>query len=597
MKAAMHHRGPDDRGHLSVDSVSLGMTRLAIFDPANGHQPISTSDGRYSLVFNGAIYNHRELRAELTSLGAHFQTHCDTEVLLHAWATWREGCLGRLRGMFAFAIWDNRTKCLHLARDPLGIKPLYLSEQNGNLLFASELNALRASGHFDDEIDPASIDAFLRNLAVPAPQTIYRHARILNPGERAEWHEGVLKIERYWKIPAPAQKQQLTSEEFTQQLRAQLEDSISMHRVADVPVGAFLSGGLDSAVIVGLMAQQSSRPLKTFSIGFEEAAYSEAAVAAETAKHFHTDHHPVTLSGIQAAEKIPAFIDALDQPTGDGFNTFVVSESAKSGGVTAALSGLGGDELFGGYPQFLQTPRISEVLPMWRVLPTAIRNSICRRLAHGSTRSRRIADVLLHARDLHDAADRQRMVLSDDARAELLVNPARASTHPAHQHLRSITGHATAQEIISAWELSTYMSDVLLRDSDIFSMRASLELRVPFVDRVLVEWLGQQSSHLRYDPKLPKGAVVTAVKDILPPNLLTRKKRGFTLPFPQWMRGPLKPFIEDTLTADSIQQTPHLNAAKVQQRWQQFRDGGDDKDWSRVWSIVVLTAFLNRSHS
>jgi asparagine synthase (glutamine-hydrolysing) len=597
MQNAMLHRGPDEGGRTTCGSLTLGMRRLAIFDPKNGHQPMRTSDGRYELVFNGAIYNHRQLQQELIGLGHEFKTECDTEVLLEAWSHWGQASLSRLRGMFAFAVWDHTRQSLHLVRDPLGIKPLYYSEQGGNLLFASELNAIRASDYFDATIDPTSVDAFLRNLAVPVPRTIYRHAQSLRPAEIAEWREGRLKIESYWNFPAASEKHACSAPDFTAGLREQLNESIAMHRLADVPVGAFLSGGLDSAVIVGLISQSSSTRLKTFSIGFEESAFSEAAAAAETAKHFGTDHQAITLTGKEAADKLPSFLAALDQPTGDGFNTFVVAQAARAGGVAAALSGLGGDELFGGYPQFRHTPQIARWLPFWLTLPQGLRGSICNRLGRGSTRSRRLADILRQARDLHDVADRQRQVLSDDARAQILTHPSVPEVHPAQAELREALMGNSPAEVVSAWELRTYMSDVLLRDSDVFSMRASLELRVPFVDRPLLEWLWQNPSAHRFDPRHPKGALVSAVADILPPGLMNRRKQGFSFPFAQWMRGPLLPFIEDTLTSTSIGQSGLLNPTKVQSYWHRFRDGADDKEWSRVWSLTVFIAFLNQRTS
>jgi asparagine synthase (glutamine-hydrolysing) len=593
----MLHRGPDDGGMTTSGSLTMGMRRLAIFDPAHGAQPMRTPDERFQIVFNGAIFNHRELRHELESVGVSFSTHCDTEVLLKAWAQWGELVLPRLRGMFAFAIWDSREERLVIARDPLGVKPLYFSERGGALLFASELNALRASGHFDAEFDPIAIDDYLRNLGVPVPRTLYRHAQSLRPGELAVWQEGTLAIRRYWQLPQTHPERIADRVEFVAALRAQLDQSIAAHRLADVPVGAFLSGGLDSAVVVGLMSRGSSERLKTFSIGFEETSYSEAVAAQETAEHFGTDHHAITLTGREAAEKLPAFIDSLDQPTGDGINTFVISQAARQGGVTVALSGLGGDELFGGYPLFKQSPQIARWLPWWRQLPKSLRSTICRRLDQGSTRARRLADVIRNSHDLHDVADRQRQVLSDDARRKLLLHPIEPHLHPAHAGLREITENSTPEEIVSAWELNTYMADVLLRDSDVFSMRASLELRVPFVDRPLIEWLWQQNSAFRFDQQTPKGTLVAAVADILPPGLMNRRKQGFTLPFPQWMKGPLSPFLAETLSTESVARTGYLNPIEVGAYWRNFRDGTDDKDWSRVWSLAVLVAFLNRANT
>jgi asparagine synthase (glutamine-hydrolysing) len=280
MCEAMLHRGPDDVGVFSSEVATLGMRRLAIFDPANGHQPINAQDGRYTLVFNGAIYNFRELRGELSTAGTNFKTQCDTEVLLAAYARWGEHCLNRLRGMFAFAVWDAQEQKLFLARDPFGIKPLYYAHANATLLFASELNAIIASGVVETKLDPAGLNAALSYLAVTAPRTIYKGMRSLRPGECATFQNGRFSVRSYWTFHNAANADIATCtspRKFRAELRAHLEDSIRAHSLADVPVGAFLSGGLDSSAIVALMQRAGGIRLKTFSIGFNEAAYTETA--------------------------------------------------------------------------------------------------------------------------------------------------------------------------------------------------------------------------------------------------------------------------------------------------------------------------------
>ena len=425
MCGAMVHRGPDDEGIVSCGDATLGMRRLAIFDPANGHQPMVTPDGRFTLIFNGAIYNFQALRRELAGAGHSFRTQCDTEVLLAAYAQWGERCLPRLQGMFAFAVWDEREKSLFVARDPFGIKPLYFRHENGGpLLFASELNALLASGAFTAEIDPPSVASYLAWLAVPAPRTIYRGVRSLRPGECAVWKNGQLAIRSHWTFGTIPRSQELctTREAFTAELRARLESTIRAHVVADVPVGAFLSGGLDSAVVVGLMTRIGGSRLKTFSITFPEAAFSEADAAAQTARHFGTDHHPVELTGSRLAGDLGGILDHLDQPTGDGINTYYASQAARAGGVTVALSGLGGDELFGGYPSFRDLPRLARWLPWWRSLPRFARERLVAQLRRGDTRRRKLADFLQHARNLPELAALQRRVFDGRTRRALL-NP------------------------------------------------------------------------------------------------------------------------------------------------------------------------------
>lgn len=596
MSAAMQHRGPDDEGSCSHGPVTLGMRRLAIFDPAHGRQPMSTPDGRFHLVFNGAIYNFRELRAELSAEGRVFRTHCDTEVLLAAHARWGDRCLSRLRGMFAFAVWDTREEKLFLARDPFGVKPLYFAQPTTGFVFASELRALLASGHVSGEIDPAAVSDSLAYLATPAPRTIYKNIRSLRPGECAEWHAGKLIIRSYWTFKDAARAEHAacaTREDFITELRRRLDDTIRAHSLADVPVGAFLSGGLDSSAIVGLMSRQSAGPLNTFSIGFQEADYCEATAAAATAAHFGTRHQTHILSGEQVARDIDTIIDTLDQPTGDAVNTYYVSHLARAGGVTAALSGLGGDEVFGGYPWFKTTPKLARFLPAWRVVPMALRRGILRQLEHGDARKQKLADLLAHAKSFQELASLQRRNFGEKARQSLLRDPGEFQPHQELSRLSAELEGATAFSSISAWELRTYMADVLLRDSDVVSMRHSLELRVPFVDRPLIEWYWHQHDRFKTGHH-PKSPLADALKDILPPGIGTRPKRGFTLPFACWMRGPLKPFLDETFSETSVQRSGFFNTALVRARWTAFLDGNDSREWSRVWSLAVLIAFINR---
>jgi asparagine synthase (glutamine-hydrolysing) len=602
MCAAMWHRGPDDGGSVTQGEATLGMRRLAIFDPAHGHQPMATADGRFHLVFNGAIYNHREIRAELESTGYAFKTHCDTEVLLAAFAYWGEACLERLRGMFAFAVWDTRAQSLFLARDAFGIKPLYVHHIGTRLLFASELNALLTSSAVSTEIDPQAMADYLAWFAVPPPRTIWRGIISLRPGECMTFHAGHIYVRSWWtfqKISAKA-KPCATREDFIRELRAQLEDTIRAHLLADVPVGAFLSGGLDSCVIVGLMQRAGSTRLKTFSIGFDESEFSEAAFAARAARHFGTEHHASVLTGAQIAADVEKILVSLDQPTGDGINTYYVSRAAHAGGITAALSGLGGDEFFGGYPSFRDIPRIARWLPWWRKLPAIMRNPVLGGLAGRGVRARKLADFLRHARSPNELASLQRRVFSDGAGRSLLhpdLHAALAGTSPHHPQLDTLTAELAGAgqfELISAWESRTYMADVLLRDSDVMSMRHSLELRVPFVDRPLFEWLWRQPAQFKDGQDRPKTALAEAAADVLPPETLLRKKQGFTLPFPVWMRRELRPFLDETFSPASVARSNLFAPGAVQDRWKNFLAGGDTREWSRVWSLAVLIAFVNR---
>jgi asparagine synthase (glutamine-hydrolysing) len=603
MCSAMIHRGPDDSGSATRGPATIGMRRLAIFDPVNGHQPMETQDGRYALVFNGAIYNFRILQVELESAGFVFRTRCDTEVLLAALVHWGEGALGRLRGMFAFALWDSAERTLFAARDPFGIKPLYYSQEGDRLVFASEITALLASGSIAPEISPASVADYLAWLSVPAPNTIYKGVLSLQPGECMRFHNGNLDVHAAWSIRSiPTDTAVCASrEEFVRELRVRLDDTIRAHVLADVPVGVFLSGGLDSAVVAGLMSKATGNALRTFSIGFEEDGFSEADDAEATARHLGAVHHTRILTGSEVASDIERLISACDQPTGDGVNTFYASQTAHEGGVKAALSGLGGDELFGGYPSFRTLPIMASRLPHWRRMPPLLRSIVTSALGLGGASAQKLNDILLSARDSHEIAALQRRVFSDPKRLSILSPDAAARIkglppfHPRLAAMRDEIGTDDLFSLASAWEMRTYMADVLLRDSDVMSMRHSLELRVPFVDRPLVEWLWRQPSRFRGDPRRPKSVLADATADILPRGLARRKKRGFTLPFPIWMRGDLRPFLEDIFSPASVERTGFFAREPVQSLWMDFVSGGDKRDWSRVWSLAVLIAFVNRA--
>ncbi len=601
MCARMTHRGPDDSGLVSLGDATLGMRRLAIFDPAHGRQPMSTADGRWHLVFNGAIYNFHALRAELAP-HHDFRTDCDTEVLLAAVARWGRDALPRLRGMFAFAAWDTHERTLLLARDSFGIKPLYFhATPSGALLFASELNALLFSGHTPAEIDPQAVSDYLAWLSVPAPRTIYRDIQSLRAGECAVWRDGQLTVTAYDRPldlfkPDSGITVTTTRGEFLSGLRSQLEDTVRAHIVADVPVGAFLSGGLDSTALVALMTKLGGTRLKTFSIGFDDPAYSETGEAAANARHLGTSHHASILTGARVADDLDHLIATLDQPTGDGLNTYYASQAARAGGVTVALSGLGADELFGGYPGFQNVPRLTRWLPLWRALPRSLRHALLSRWDSADTRHRKLADTLRHADSPAALALLQRRVFAESTRRSLFIPGAqtRYSRHPAEAALASDLPTADLFTITSAAEMRGYMADVLLRDSDVMSMAHSLELRTPFVDRPLVRWLAAQPAAFKHTPGHPKSALADSLRDLLPPELLTRKKRGFTPPFATWMRGPLKPFLENTFSTASIARSGIFDTPAVQSFWQRYLDGHDTREWSRVWSLAILIAFINR---
>jgi len=617
MCETMQHRGPDDEGRVVQQGAALGMRRLAIFDPAHGKQPMATADGRYWLVLNGAIVNHPELRRELTGLGHAFRSECDTEVLLAAYVQWGASCLRRLRGMFAFAVWDTHERGLFAARDALGIKPLYYARRpNGGLLFASELRALVASGQVPCEVDPAAVGEYLAWSAVPAPRTIYKGCAALLPGHALYCDRlGRVRTEPWWQFPESdssegsergrtgAKAGAAAREVFRAELRERLEEVARLYARSDVPLGAFLSGGLDSSACVALLRHSGAQCLKTFSIVFDEAGYSEESAAKVTANALGTEHHELRLSGTRLVADLPKILRCFDQPGGDGVNTYYASLAAKKGGVTVAVSGLGGDELFGGYPSFNDVPKLARWLPRWRMLPARLRQMVVGRLrARPDMRSRLLGDWLSTGRDIHELAAMRRRSFAEPQRLALLAPEAQRHAerlgplHPLIDSLPLELAGADDFQIISAWELRSYMSDILLRDSDTFSMAHSLELRVPLIDSRLVEWVWTQPSALKYDVRVTKWGLAEATRDLLPRDILERKKQGFSLPFPLWMRGPLRPFLEECFSAKSVGECPWLNSPVVRAMWEQFINGNDSRAWSRLWSLAMLITFCQRKN-
>lgn len=603
MCAAMAHRGPDDSGVAGLDGATLGMRRLSVFDPAHGHQPMVTPDGRHTIVFNGAIYNYRELTAELSALGWSFRTRCDTEVLLAAFAQWGPDCMPRLRGMYSFAVWDAVERSLFLARGPFGIKPLYYHwRSDGGLVFASELRALLASRALPVEIEPRAVGAYLAHLSVPAPETIYRRVRCLLPGQCALWREGRLTLRSHYSLGSRAHAGEpcRSYPQFVDELRARLDDSVQAHALADVPVGAFLSGGLDSSAIVGLLARHAPAGLKTFTLAFSESEFSEGAAARRTAQLFGTEHHETLLTGAEVAASLPSILARMDQPTGDGINTYFASQLAARNGVKVVLSGLGGDELFGGYPSFTQVPAISRMLPAWLGLPRAARRALLGLLRlRPSVRSRKLTDFLANARDVHEVASLQRMVFSESARLPLLQAATRAEVErlgPFHPMLNDFAFDFQGlgiQRTVCAWELRTYMSDVLLADADVFSMANSIELRTPYIDSRLVGWLWSQPESFVFRRDRYKGALADSMSNLLPSTVRQQTKLGFLLPFSVWMAGPLRPFLEHAFSKASLDNCPWLEASAVQSLWRGYLSSDDTRNWSRVWSLAVLISFAN----
>ena len=547
----MARRGPDGTGEwYSTDRrVGLGHRRLAIIDPTpDGAQPMATADGRLWITFNGEIYNYEELRNELLARGVVFRSHSDTEVLLYLYRHHGADMVQRLRGMFAFAIWDEAERTLFLARDPYGIKPLYYAAQDGVFRFASQVKALLAGGAISREVEPAGVTGFLLWGSVPEPCTIYRDIRALPAGSTMRVSaSGVDAPRRYWDIDEVVARS-IGAEKLVppgseiDYLREVLLDSVRAHLVADVPVGAFLSAGLDSSTIVGLARELSSAPIETMTLTTDEfrgTRNDEAPLAIEIARHLDVHHHLRTMSIKEFESELPAFLSAMDQPTIDGLNTWLVSKATAETGLKVALSGLGGDELFGGYPTFRRIPRMVERwsalnrVPMVGRLFCGLYSNV---IARYTTADPKYAGLLRYGGSFRGAYMIERGVVRPWELCRVLNRDFVAE---GMKRLGDELGDAFAPGIngfakVSILESSRYMRNQLLRDSDWAGMAHSLEIRVPLVDSVVIEKLAGLAAAGRF--QYGKAVLARTLSNGLPQAVASRPKTGFTVPLWQWLR-------------------------------------------------------------
>jgi asparagine synthase (glutamine-hydrolysing) len=590
--AALAHRGPDGEGTFASAGMLLVHRRLAIIDPSPAAaQPMSARHGRFQLVFNGEVYNHRELRGSLEAHGETFRTASDTEVLLRLLV--REGPRGlaRVRGMFALALWDDHERTLLLARDRFGIKPLYVAGNPGQLAFASEIAALRRSGLAARDVSPAGVLAYLSWASIPAPLTWLRDVTALEPGTWHRWSatgeaaSGTFADARLTYVDRPA----ITERELRTRAAAALRDSIRAHLVADVPVGVFLSGGIDSGAILSL-ARDTAAPLNTYTVVVDEAAYSEGPAAARVAQVFETTHHELRVSSRAIVRDLPAIVARLDQPTADAVNAYYVSRAVASTGVKAVLSGVGGDELFGGYPSF---ERLPAMVQMSHTLGPVMRaTGAAAVLALPAWRAAKWQHFARH-RGV-DAAYRTLRGFFMPEELPALVGPAladvpnaRDTLAAAEEALFSPAGPERELSAVARLETVGFLRGQLLRDVDAMSMAHGLEVRVPFVDYQLHQAVWPALARF---PALVKGKRLLheSLARTLPSEIVAQPKRGFTLPFDTWMRGELRDTTREGLEA--LAAAGWLNASAPAAIWTAFE--ARQAHWSRVWGLGVLGRFL-----
>lgn len=584
------HRGPDFQGVYCDETLAIGHARLSILDLSEkANQPFWDTEEQVSIVFNGEIYNHLQLRQLLPEVN--FQTNSDTETLLYAFKKWGAETLDRLEGMFAFAIYDKQRKELFIARDRLGIKPLYYHAGDRHFVFSSELRSLYASGLIKKEIDPHSALEMIQYQAPFSFKSILKDVELLPPGcfLRVTGNDHILK--EYWK-PTEGGVYDIKLETSEKKIHDLLFEAVEKRLISDVPLGAFLSGGIDSSAIVAIMSKLSDTAISTFSVTFDEEEFSEKKYSDMIAKMYGTNHNEVKLKADDFLAMVPDAMNAIDQPSADGINTYVVSKHTKEAGLTVALSGLGGDELFLGYPQFCQMENIYEKrwlysFPLWmRRIFADLYDS------KGNLRKQKIADVLRkESFDLKLLYPGFRQVFPP-SEMELLSKEGIRDSYPIDLFEEYIENYnIPLQSKLSILELKGYMHSVLLKDADQMSMAHALEVRVPFLDHKLVEFVLRLPDAYKFGPA-PKNLLVSSLGNLLPGELVNRPKMGFILPWEHWLKNELRVYAEQGISR--LEELEFLNYKRIHQIWESFLSDEGKYSWSRIWPFVVLGHSLNK---
>jgi asparagine synthase (glutamine-hydrolysing) len=602
MNATLAHRGPDHDGVWNNETVCLGHRRLSIIDlSAESNQPFFSSDNRYIIIYNGELYNYKELKLELQR-AAHgsgntpyfFKTASDTEVILAAYIRWGKKCLDYFNGMYAFAIYDTQEDSLLIARDRIGVKPLYYSYGDEGFLFSSEIRPIIHSGVKSFSLNKEVIAEYAMYQTVFAPNTMVKGVKMLMPGHLIEFKNNTPTISQYYSVNKVSKtSDDLSYTEICSKVNELLTHSVQQRLVADVPFGAFLSGGIDSSAIVGLMSKVSSEKIQTFNVSFDESEFSEAKYAKLIAKKFNTQHHEIKLTPEDFLKQLPEALAATDHPSGDGPNTYIVSKVTKQAGVTMALSGIGGDELFAGYDVFKRMAELQK--KSWlNAVPVLARKTagFVIQKRKKSVSGNKIEELLSQPKiNFNSAYPLNRSLFTQKELSSLLKNGA-PFTHIKRiiSEVPQIQDHLLSA--VSIAETNTYLQNVLLRDTDQMSMAVALEIREPFLDYKLIDFVfGIDDAH-KY-PHTPKKLLIDSLGDLLPGEIVNRPKMGFTLPWQHWMKTELKSFCEKNI--HEFSNYDFCNKQQIQDLWTRFLKNDQAVNWSRIWHLVVLNNWIKEN--
>jgi len=594
MTESLKHRGPDATGVFVDEGVALGHLRLSIIDLSEtANQPFFDATNRYSITFNGEIYNFQEVKKLLPEYP--FRTNSDTEVILAAYIKYGADCLSLLNGMFAFAIWDKERKELFAARDRLGVKPLYYAQNgDGTFVFASEIRAILNSALIPRKLNKHGLYDYLMYQSVYAPETIVENIYQLPAGEFGIFSNGKFTKKPFWRIEEKHFETFTDDEETVKKnVKNLLLESVERRMISDVRLGAFLSGGIDSSAIVALMSEISEQPINTFSVNFGEKEFDESPYSNLIAQKYKTNHTSIFLTAEDFLAELPNALKATDSPSGDGINTYVVSKATKKSGITVALSGLGGDELFAGYPNFLNWVKTQK--SVLTKIPSIFRRSLAVAIAaSNNSKHQRIADILVADNaTLSSIYPMFRQVMSQQTVGDFYKNGHYEIS--IRKLLRTKETDIENFPLLSQFsiaELIGYTQNVLLKDTDQFSMASALEVREPFFDYKLVEYMLQVPDRFKY-PKYPKSLLVEALYPMLPDKVVHRPKMGFVLPFERWMRNELKEFCQNRL--ENLAERGIFNSDTLLKKWDDFQKGSNGVLWSHLWHLVVLTEWLENN--
>lgn len=603
MTGCLAHRGPDGQGLLVEGPVALGHRRLSIIDLSTGGQPMEHVSGRCVVTFNGEIYNYQDIKAELEAKGHSFATHSDTEVILAGWLEWGPRCLERFEGMFAFALWDRTTQTLFCARDRFGKKPFFYTLQNGRFAFASEISALGHLPGVSLSVDPRTLARFLAYEYVPTPDSIYREVRKLPPSHWLILQGGNITLGSYWDLPAP-EPTRASEQELCEELRRLLTKAVKRRMISDVPLGVFLSGGIDSSIVAGLMAGLAPR-IKTFSIGFQEASYDESAYARSVAKMWDTEHYEHILCAEDCADLLPEIVTRFDEPMADPSiaPTYLLSRVTREK-VTVALGGDGADELFAGYEHFLGF----KAAGWYNALPSLMRRGVIDPICAVLPASEGYVNLRLGAATFLAGARQPRWLriqtwlsaLHPEQQEKLWLTPdhsflSRNTLYSSTRRTFDRSSASTDMERTFHAYARQFLLDYILVKVDRCTMMHSLEARAPFLDRDFAEFASRLPTHFKLRGLTRKYLLKRAMADVLPPEILTRNKRGFLIPVARWLRDKLKPLVEDLLGESHLRQQGLFDPKAVRTLIDEHDTGRMDRR-KELWTLLVLQLWLKHNN-